>query len=841
MGKNQLTSKLITIIHVYNSMKLSCSAKYLLSMLIFFIVLSIFSSPVMGNSTNYNRNKEVTIKEKIVDHTLSPSALTPTQEYKNSDPIHIDGNEELMSYGFEGDGSRENPFLIEGFSISTYSDDKIRLVNTRLHILIKNNYVDGLHGTEGFGVILDNSSNVIIRNNIITRSAQDGIVLYFSSNNKVIENQILENAWNGIRIEAFSDNNLVERNFISDSGGGINILDTSNKNIVQSNTITGIQGNGISLGRDSPDFNVPNSYNIISGNAISNGGADGIALAISDYTQITNNTINNNQGIGIVMFGARFTTISRNDIFANVGAIQSHQDDDTGLFSEYNFIDHNNITAERNEGMWHGFSKHYVITNNRIIGNELDGITLFNCENFTISGNHFIENFSFGLSIQAGSNHNITWNYFVDNNGLPQLSIDPLTPSIEISYNYWSDFTGQDADADGIFDTAFGNDNFPLASLEIVNPIHEISKINFLLVPENIFDRFEILVWKIPIDSQGHRFQFSLYYSEDQGVTWNILEISQNSHYIWDANSFYHKDYVVKVVATASNGLSIESDYRIIENRKRVLFTFEALIDGKDELILQGEQIWYHHYYAQLPGKFNEENVSTVIDNHEWFPEFPMGEDEGDSTTVGELIKLDKMRVEFIIENIKIQDYDPNEDPGVQRSSNLVYISQQPLEENDFTLKVMLDDEGPNGAAWYAFSVVYTLERFSQYSENIISDGISVSSEVIITSIEITSDAFTYDYLTSTFEDDDPIDLGIIIGLIVLGIGVFGFVKFANRFSHPKQIVKPSIRTHVDKDSVTSPLDKTELSMQPLFCGTCGTKSELDSLFCGNCGVKFDL
>lgn len=830
MGKNRLTNKFISIIFPYNSMKVNCDSKYLLRMVIVFIVLSIFSYPVMGNSTNDNRNKEVTLHEKLTDQTLSLNNLFPNQEYENSDPIHIDGNEELMSYGFEGDGSRENPFLIEGYSISTPNDDKIRLVNTQLHILIKNNYVDGLHGTDGFGVILDNSSNVIIRNNIITRSAQDGIALYFSSNNKVIENQILENAWNGIRIEAFSDNNLVERNFISDSGGGINILDTSNKNIVQSNTITGILGRGISLGRDSADFNVPNSYNIISGNTISNGGADGIALAISDYTQITNNTINNNEGIGIGMFGARFTTISRNDIFANVGSIQSHQDEDTGLFSEYNFIDHNNITAERNEGMWHGFSKHYVITNNQITGNELDGITLFNCENFTIFGNHFIENFSFGLSIQGGSDHKITWNYFVDNNDPPQLSIDPLAKSIEISYNYWSDFTGQDADADGIFDTAFGNDNFPLVSIQVVNPIHEISELSFLLAPENIFDRFEILVWKIPIDSQGHRFQFSLYYSEDHGVTWNILDISQNSHYIWDANLFYHKDYVVKVVATASNGLSIESDYRIIENRKRVLFSFEALIDGKDELILQGEQIWYHHYYTQLPGKFNEENVSTVIDNHEWFPEFPMGEDEGDSITVGELIKLDKMKVEFIIENIKIQDYDPNEDPVVERSSNLVYISQQPLEENEFTLKIMIDDEEPSGAAWYAFSIVYAFSGFNKHSESIISD-----------QIEITSDAFTDDYPTSTFEDDDPIDLGIIIGLIVLGIGVFGFVKFTNRFSHPKQIEGPSMRAHVDKNRVTSPLDKTELSVRPLFCGTCGTKSELDSLFCGNCGDKFDV
>jgi parallel beta-helix repeat protein len=289
------------------------------------------------------------------------------------DPIAINGDADFsataLAEGWSGDGSQQDPYIIENFDISSSFDPEssINITDTRVYYIVQGCRITGPAATPSYGIYLENSTNGRIINNLVTNFA------------------------NGLYVIAGSSNLIVSGNNIS--------------------------------------------YN-----------SDGIYWEDSGNLTITQNHCSSNFFKGIYILNSDDGTISGN-----------------------------NCSGNGNHGIQLHFSINHTLTDNICNENTWTGLRLENALDNTLENNTSNEN-EIGI-LTAGSLDNfIQWNIF-ENNTLLNGASDGL-PSIW-DYNYWSDYTGSDADSDGIGDTSYFLNGdidhlplmFPPFPIEWVDPI----------------------------------------------------------------------------------------------------------------------------------------------------------------------------------------------------------------------------------------------------------------------------------------------------------------------------------------------------------------------------------
>ncbi len=290
------------------------------------------------------------------------------------------------------------------------------------------------------GMRIDGCSNSILRSNtmqdnIFNLWISSGYVNDIDSSNTVDSKQVIY--WIDEHDKTVPDNagyvalincqNITVQNLeLSNNGQGILLYNTTNSTINQ-NLIT-YQCTGIELDTS--------TNNNITQNVIKTNADNGIKIASSDDNNILKNTLTNNDANGIYVYGSSNNQISQNNITANNCGISFQN-------STYANTTFNHIT------------KNLISANGKFVNMQYGG-----AKNNTLYHNNFVNNLD--QLPKPETTHTIFGRAFAILSEITTNSWDNGKEG-----NYWSDYSGVDANQDGIGDTAhyirnMDYDNYPL-------------------------------------------------------------------------------------------------------------------------------------------------------------------------------------------------------------------------------------------------------------------------------------------------------------------------------------------------------------------------------------------
>lgn len=141
-----------------------------------------------------------------------------------------------------------------------------------------------------------------------------------------------------------------------------------------------------------------------------------------------------------------------------------------------------------------------------------------------------------------------------------------------------------------------------------------------------------------------------------------------------------------------------------VSNPQPTTLKVRAFVDGRSQLIIQGNTIYWHHFDFEAPGRwrFGGGSKPTYLNQSVWEPTWP---DIPDSTN--EFCDCDSSSYYCFPylaskkQSVLLQ---------VVEGRGSVHIVQQPDTDNDFTLIIELDDNPLEGADWYEVNLTYTVE-----------------------------------------------------------------------------------------------------------------------------------
>jgi len=282
--------------------------------------------------------------------------------YVSHEPIIINNDGDFSSYSFAGDGTFQNPYLIEGLSIiNSTSSFGILINNTASHFVVRNCYLE----TDAFGLVIENVANntAIVMDNIAFGNDAGAFVLK-SANYTIFSNNVAELDRVGINITncfgVYVGNNTLFGGIPAGYSCHSGILTTNCENIVILNNSISNFNNGFYSKKSTEMFLENNTilysiedygiylteesnYNHIINNTICYSTTlDGIHLSESSDNEIAFNTLRNN-----TLFGCSLQTGSiNNDIHHNI-FINNNNDILQGYATS---IDNSWYDASLNEG-----------------------------------------------------------------------------------------------------------------------------------------------------------------------------------------------------------------------------------------------------------------------------------------------------------------------------------------------------------------------------------------------------------------------------------------------------------------------------------------------------------
>ncbi len=442
-------------------------------LILLILTLSIYA-------TNFNAQSAV----EENNYRSTSLELTP------HDPIYITSDSDFNV--FPGTGIEIDPYVIDGYNITTTEDYGIYITETTKYFIVCNCYVDVeeygiyidevVYGTatvinntcsnNGYdGIKLKYSGNSTVENNMCNNNVDDSIVLW-SSGSSNVENNTCNNNNRGIYL-VFSGSSNVANNTCSNNNnygiwlhysGSSNVANNTFTNcglcisedtidaylsyIVENNWVNG-KKLGFYTNLDSIIISEPvygqlklvNCTNVTVRDQILNNATTGLSLCYCTYSVIINITCNNNNNRGIYLWSSGSSTVANNTCSNNGMGIY--------LCSSSSSIVANN-TCNNNycEGIRLYCSSSSTVANNTC-NNNYYGILLWSSDFCVVTYNLLQENEGYGVYLIYDSDNNlIHHNTFVDNNleGTSQAYDDCVNntwyDTATLEGNYWSDWSG---------------------------------------------------------------------------------------------------------------------------------------------------------------------------------------------------------------------------------------------------------------------------------------------------------------------------------------------------------------------------------------------------------------
>ena len=223
-------------------------------------------------------------------------------EYTSHSSIIIATDADL--YLFPGSGTHEEPFLIEGFNITSSDLFGIHISSTTKHVLIRNCFID----VSKTGILIEDKleGSVRIENCIITNSENEnshGVAVYIAKEIVLKNNIISGHSSSGLVMIFINGAYIVNNSFSSNNDSGLEVAYVDTLGIFE-NECNDNKQIGMYVG---------GSDNVmIMENDCSNNGEEGIYLEQVEGCSILNNTIESNRVFGMKMDGARWCLLNYN-------------------------------------------------------------------------------------------------------------------------------------------------------------------------------------------------------------------------------------------------------------------------------------------------------------------------------------------------------------------------------------------------------------------------------------------------------------------------------------------------------------------------------------------------
>ena len=400
---------------------------------------------VKGKRISYATQHQEKIQNKT-PHLKVPDIYTPRP------PIYINRNENFTEENgvVGGNGTKENPYIIEGWEINASITDGIRIENTTAYFVIRNCYIYKGIENYNYGMVFLNVRNgevenvILYENGVSIRYSSDfafvgnnisyGFVVLYEANNCSIigneinnldgihlinsanisvSNNILNNNYAGIWFY-HSSNCIVTQNYLYNNKKGIMLYKSINCTLTNNTMIN----NGIVLGGDSlkywntHEIDVTNTVNgkpvyywkNIKGGIVPSGVGQ-VILANCSNVIIKNQNISN-ATVGIEIGFSNNCNIVNSILTKSVIGIELHNS--TSCIIDECILNNNNISILLLNG------KNCKIINSNILYSNITGILTLDSDANNISNCNISHNFQ-GIEINRASNNYVGYNIFYNN------------------------------------------------------------------------------------------------------------------------------------------------------------------------------------------------------------------------------------------------------------------------------------------------------------------------------------------------------------------------------------------------------------------------------------------